>query len=336
MEITVIVPTRNRAKSLDVFLKSVKKQTIDETRYEIIVVDNGSQDNTKAICDKWSKIIKNYRYIYNDNPGLHVGRNIGYQESNSELLVYADDDIIAFPTWLESIVGAFENEQIVLVGGNDIPKYEGTTPEWLEELWLEQNETKILLDFSCILMGDKKKEISPYYVFGCNFAVRKWILDETRGFHPDGMPDNLLHYRGDGETYIAQYILENQLTTYFVPEASVYHMVTQQRMCLDYIKKIAYRDGISHAYTQLRSGRYKQLEREILKRKMRFLFLGKRWNNIIALKEEAHIKGMKFLANEYHKRESIKEWVMRMDYLGDNAIVSEGGKNNESTISKYL
>lgn len=318
-EISVVVPTRNRAKNLEGFLESLTKQTVTSDIYEVLVIDNGSTDETEKVCLEWKGKIKNFKYIYDNNPGLHVGRNRGYQESSAEYIIFADDDICVQPEWIETILGGFRKyKDVVLIGGDVIPCYEEEPPKWVKELWIENTDVKMLLDYSCILFGGHEREINPYYVFGCNFAVRKSILDETRGFHPDGMPADLLQFRGDGESYVSRYIMDNKLKAYYLPGASVYHIVSKARMNIEYIKKIAFRNGVSEAYTILRNYSWVKLKIHIIREKINC-----NRSDVMSLSElktKEYVRGMEFLMKEYEKKE-IKEWIKRPDYLGGNGIV---------------
>lgn len=310
---------------MEKFFSSLVKQTLNKEKYEMILVDNGSTDETKSLCDKWQDKITNFKYIYDDHPGLHIGRNIGYQQSCSEIIVFADDDIIATDTWLEAIVDGFERHpEAVLIGGSDIPKFEKSPPQWIDSLWqsgMEGNSEEILVDYSCILLGENEKEINPYYVFGCNFAIRKWVLDKTHGFHPDGMPDDFLCYRGDGESFVSQYIIQNDLTTYFIPGASIYHCVPAQRMEFEYIRKVAYRTGISEAYNMLRAGKVSDLQRRIWRKKLKLLLRRSRLTQIEYMKAKEQVQGNEFLLNKYRSIVSVKEWIHRKDYLGENGRI---------------
>ena len=100
IRLSVIIPTRNRAEVLERALQSIVKQTLPTDEYEVIVIDNGSTDGTKVIVNNFHKSIKNLVYIYDEHPGLHVGRHRGLLVAKTDLLVYADDDIEALPTWL--------------------------------------------------------------------------------------------------------------------------------------------------------------------------------------------------------------------------------------------
>lgn len=71
LELSVIILTRNRCELLNLTLKSICKQTFDASKYEVIVVDNGSTDNTKKVVDSYATRIPNLVYFFEDRPGLH-------------------------------------------------------------------------------------------------------------------------------------------------------------------------------------------------------------------------------------------------------------------------
>ncbi|GAJ17961.1 unnamed protein product, partial [marine sediment metagenome] len=109
--------------------------------------------------------------------------------------------------------------------------------------------------------GNEKKEINPYYVWGCNFSIRKNILLKFKGFHPDSMPDSLKKFRGDGESYISGEINKFKLKTIFNPKSSVFHFVPFERMNLQYFYKRAFLNGIANSYRNIRQ--FKKMNRII-------------------------------------------------------------------------
>jgi len=254
MILSVIIPTRNRSKILFGTLESIAKQTLHSKLFEVIVVDNGSTDSTRDVVDSFTGQIPTLRYYYEGSPGLHVGRHKGLKEAKSNILVYADDDIEAFPTWLDAIAEAFEDKDVVLVGGKNLPKFEIEPPDWIMKMWLDAHSEGNVLGFLSILdFGDSILRINADYVFGCNFSIRKSILIEAGGFHPDAMPQELIRYRGDGESYVSRYLQEQGYITLYHPKASVYHFVSKERMTESYFCKRAYNQGISDSFTQIRA-----------------------------------------------------------------------------------
>ena len=106
--ISVIIPTRNRAELLRDTLTSIQGQTLSYELFEVLVVDNGSTDNTKDVTLNFKKNLNNLRYVYAPVPGLHEGRHRGMKEARYNLLVFADDDILATPDWLLSYYEVFK------------------------------------------------------------------------------------------------------------------------------------------------------------------------------------------------------------------------------------
>jgi glucosyl-dolichyl phosphate glucuronosyltransferase len=252
LKLSVIIPTRNRCDLLKKTLSSIVYQSISKDKFEVIVIDNGSNDDTKKICLEYKGKIKNFQYEYIDIPGLHIGRHKGLEVSKSDILVYGDDDIIAEPSWLEAIFEAFEDEETVLVGGNNLPIYESEPPDWVEKLWTKNRYGRFNLFYSLIDFNINKSQIDPHYIFGCNFSIRKKTLLDAKGFHPDGMPNNLLVFRGDGESSVSDFILNNDLKAVFVPEATVGHWVSRDRMNMEYMYYRGLRQGYSDSYTVVR------------------------------------------------------------------------------------
>jgi glycosyltransferase involved in cell wall biosynthesis len=252
--ISIIIPTINRADLLEKFLLSLKKQALATSKYEVIIVDNGSTDNTKTVVEQYILTIPNLFYVYEPNPGLHSGRHRGFLESKGEILVYGDDDIEAFPSWLATIDQCFQdNPDVVMVGGKNLPQFENPPPEWLLQMWEPKQNEQILGYLSILDLGDQPKPISPYYIFGCNFAIRRSVIEEAGGFHPDGMPQELIKYRGDGESHVSGYVQKQGYKALYEPNASVYHWVSNKRMTIEYFCQRAYNQGISDSYTKIRA-----------------------------------------------------------------------------------
>lgn len=100
--VSVIIPTYNRAKVLPEAIDSVLKQT--HPVLEIIVVDDGSTDNTKEVCEQYQNITTLQpvvRYIYQQNQGVSAARNTGIHASQAEYLIFLDSDDLLLPETVE-------------------------------------------------------------------------------------------------------------------------------------------------------------------------------------------------------------------------------------------
>jgi len=253
IDISIIVPTLNRSAFLKEALQSILNQDFPKHRYEIIVIDNGSTDETKPVFDSLQKANEvQMSYFAEVKPGLHIGRHRGAKEARADILVFVDDDVIAIPSWLSCIWEAFQGSDAVLVGGNNLPDYECDPPGWLHHLWIQCQYGKYLSLLSLIHFNIGYQEIPPWFIYGCNFSISRKILFEAGGFHPDGMPTELIRYRGDGESHVSHFIAKHHLKAYFHPGATLYHRVPSSRMTREYFCRRSFYQGISDSFTSIR------------------------------------------------------------------------------------
>jgi glycosyltransferase involved in cell wall biosynthesis/SAM-dependent methyltransferase len=101
--VSVVIPCYNHARFLPEAVASVKNQSYTHT--EIIVVDDGSTDDTKAVCES----LPGVRYVYQSNSGLSAARNTGFKHSTGDYIVFLDADDYLFPKALEANVAYLEN-----------------------------------------------------------------------------------------------------------------------------------------------------------------------------------------------------------------------------------
>jgi len=254
IDISVIVPTFNRAKSLEDTLKSICGQTLSQNRYEVIVVDNSSTDNTFMLTEQFVRTCPNIRYVLEHQRGLLYCRHRGVKESRSNnILVFIDDDIIAEKNYLETILNTFEeHNDIVLVGGKVLPDFETYPPYWIKAFETQREGTYILSFLSLIDLGENANHIRCDFVFGCSFSIKKDALVHCGGFNPDSFPLDMLKYRGDGETGLC-YKLERQgYKAFYNPWTVIRHKVPSSRLTIEYFCKRAYMEGVSWSFTGIR------------------------------------------------------------------------------------
>src|SRR6516164_5178448 len=126
IQISVIVPTRNRSSALASCLASLAQQTLAADAFEVIVVDNGSEDSTKEVVAQAVAAYPRHsiRYLLENVPGLLSGRHRGAMAAAGEILVFIDDDIEASQDWLAALANPYVDEEVHLVGGRSLPTYE--------------------------------------------------------------------------------------------------------------------------------------------------------------------------------------------------------------------
>jgi len=236
--ISVIIPTHNRSHSLVQTLDTILKQTLDKSKYEIIVVDNNSDDDTKDTIERLEKKNKNIKYFFEPEQGLHYARHKGAKEAKAEILLFTDDDALCDKNWLKEILNQFADNTIDAVGGRIQIKWDKSPPEWV----ISHEEALGKLDY-----GPKEKILEPFQsIAGGNFAIKRERLYEVGGFNPDQYGDVLL---GDGETGLCKKMHLNKYKIAWAPSALVHHLqYVEKNATLNDLKRRFANNGVCSAY----------------------------------------------------------------------------------------
>ncbi len=115
LKVSVIIPTHNRAQSLKSTLQLLSSQTLPLDQFEVIVVDDGSTDDTASVQNDPFPFALNY--IHQFNRGSAPARNEGARYARGDTLVFIDDDISLEPNYLQGIVAAREGQNRIIVRG---------------------------------------------------------------------------------------------------------------------------------------------------------------------------------------------------------------------------
>src|SRR2546423_1428459 len=117
-DISIVVCTQNRAPMLRAALASLCELTADEFTYEIVVIDNGSTDETQQIIAGAAHESKHpLRGIHEPEKGIVPARNRGIRESRGRWIAFFDDDQLADRQWLAVLYQGACTEQCRVVGG---------------------------------------------------------------------------------------------------------------------------------------------------------------------------------------------------------------------------
>lgn len=106
--ISVIIPAFNAASCLEQCIDSILKQTY--TNFEIIVIDDGSTDDTQNICKKYESIDSRIRYIYQKNAGVSAARNRGIENAKGDWVAFVDADDSVESQYLEYMIKAVSDK----------------------------------------------------------------------------------------------------------------------------------------------------------------------------------------------------------------------------------
>src|SRR5262249_40899342 len=112
--VSVVVCTFNGARTIRDCCEGLLR--LDYPNFEVIVVDDGSRDQTAAIAHEYG-----FRVITTENRGLSSARNTGMAGATGEIVAYIDDDASPDPHWLRYVAATFLQSDLVGVGGPNIP-----------------------------------------------------------------------------------------------------------------------------------------------------------------------------------------------------------------------
>jgi glycosyltransferase involved in cell wall biosynthesis len=126
--VSIIIPTFNRAEYVGQAVRSVFAQTFAD--YEVIVVDDGSTDNTREVLDAF-KGAPNFRYHYQPNSGRSTARNQGFTLAQGDFILFLDSDDLLFPDALAQLYAAAQSSAAGMIVGQV-----QFANEHLEKLWL--------------------------------------------------------------------------------------------------------------------------------------------------------------------------------------------------------
>jgi GT2 family glycosyltransferase/glycosyltransferase involved in cell wall biosynthesis len=118
LSISVVIPTFNRAAMLAATLESFAAQTLPADQYEVVVVDDGSEDATSQVCRDFASRIQ-LKYLHIENSGTSVAKNTGILASRGRILLFFDDDDVADSCLLEEHVKAHQQhpeENVAVLG----------------------------------------------------------------------------------------------------------------------------------------------------------------------------------------------------------------------------
>jgi glycosyltransferase involved in cell wall biosynthesis len=176
--LSVIISTYNRSRSLTKTIESILSQS-GTFPFELIIVDNNSDDETQAVIRSFTRKTPIVRYVFEGQQGNSHGRNAGIAAAQSDFFLFTDDDVIPSKDWLERAAATFESRpDHGCIGGKVLPIWPCAPPEWLtSEHWgplaLLDREEGITAD-----SANRKCLITA------NMGVRRAVFEEVGVFRP--------------------------------------------------------------------------------------------------------------------------------------------------------
>jgi glycosyltransferase involved in cell wall biosynthesis len=230
LDITLVICTRNRARSLGRTLESIARAHRPAAEWEVLVVDNGSEDDTQDVVRRFVDRLP-IRSCIEPTAGLSVARNRGVAEARGRYLIWTDDDVLVDRGWLQAYADAFHRwPHAAFFGGSATAILEGPSPAWFIAARNDLADLLAIRDFG--ETGDLiDDDTMPY---GLNFATRadvqrRYLFDVELGVAPG-------RRRGGEELDLFERMMASGLRGRWVGSARVAHVIPSERQNHAYVR----------------------------------------------------------------------------------------------------
>ena len=235
LKISVVICTYNRSSYIFDAMDSLYKQTLARDNYEVIIVNNNSNDITQAVCESFitSHNDAQFYYFNETQQGASFARNTGAKHVQSPLLCFMDDDAVADADYLERVVNFFEEHPDAGgLGGRIIPKYIPAEPKWMSHYVSSLVGHFHYSDTTTVFQPGK-------YPLESNMIIRKKDFDAVGGFN-NALPGVMgtLRIGGEGKDFFLKLQALGR-TIYYDPAIRVQHVVETAKLTNQYMYRVA-------------------------------------------------------------------------------------------------
>ncbi|MES9901306.1 MAG: glycosyltransferase family A protein [Sedimenticola sp.] len=235
IEFSLVIVTRNRASTLSESVHYALAQNYPDLDYELLVVDNGSTDDTWDVLNGLHAKTGNRVQIYKEErAGISYARNKGIAEARGEWLLFLDDDAWASSDLLQNYSDLIaRHTDAVAWGGGAKLRY----PSKIPLCWSQQFDGML----SALDLGVSAKLLQfPEIPYGLNMLIKHGVLDALGGFREQ------ITFGGD-ETDLFWRMTEAGYGIRYAPDCMVTHAVDFSRFSIAWLLSAAYRSGGYHA-----------------------------------------------------------------------------------------
>ncbi len=211
LSVSVVTPTFNRCASLARLLDGLARQTYPADRFELVVIDDGSTDETLALL-RGRQTRFPLRVVQQAHRGPAAARNLGVEHASGDVVLFLDDDVLPAPELIERHAGRHRADPDAVVVGPMLPP-----SGWPRSVWVRWEEEKLARQYQA--MRDGVYACTPRQFYSGNASVRRAHFLETGGFDPAfaRAEDVELGYR----------LRDRRARFVFDPEAAVEHFASR-------------------------------------------------------------------------------------------------------------
>jgi glucosyl-dolichyl phosphate glucuronosyltransferase len=245
LDVTVLVCTYNRADQLAETLDSLARSIAPDLRWDVIVVDNNSTDDTRAVvATRIDAYPVTLRYLFDPRQGKSHALNTGIAATDATIIAFTDDDVRVGREWLEAgCRPLLRDESIAYTGGPVRPIWQRPCPAWLDRQRSDLWGTVAILDYGPEPFVFEERRRVP---LGANMAVRRTLFARIGGFDPElGRRGNSLLGQEQAEFFCRSRAAGAR--GLYVPAMALEHHVPAARLTRSYFRRWWYWKGVSRA-----------------------------------------------------------------------------------------
>lgn len=257
--LSIVIGTSNRPSYLEQCLESLLTQSIDAQECEIIIVDNSTNEETHALYREKYADIPHIQYHRSPTASGNIARNVGVTLAKGSCVAFIDDDAVANPGWVRTIIDLFERmpENVACIGGESDIIFESPRPFWLSD--------ELLPYLGQLSYGHHPRKLAHgEMLFGLNIAFRRTALEQSGMYDGlDRKPGTLL----SNSEYPMQIALQQKgYERWYIPDMRVHHHASADRLQPMWMLRRLFWQGVSDA--QLRTSLPTLRRRDVLSRAM--------------------------------------------------------------------
>jgi glycosyltransferase involved in cell wall biosynthesis len=241
LPISIIIATRNRRHLLAQTLQALAQQSWPREQFEIVIADNGSTDDTRAVIEAAAAAAGAPSITYLDvrEPGKSAAVNRALSATRGDLLAFTDDDVEPEPQWLERLHAAAEETGADFVAGRILPRWEVAPPHWMSPALYGVLATPDSGTCRLPIEPGANGNVMP---IGANMAVRAHVIARVGGLRTDlGKLAGTLRTGEDHEFFLR--MLRAGCRGIYEPTAAVRHWVPRERLERSYCRRWLYENG---------------------------------------------------------------------------------------------
>lgn len=201
-QISIIIPVYNGEENISISLDSLLSQTY--SNFEVVIINDGSTDNTSKIVERYLKKDNRFKYIYQENAGVAMARNKGLENTTGKYICFLDSDDYYDKTFLEKMYAKMKsaNYDVTYCSYNII------TPNKSLKITSKYKEGNVLIDY---ILG-------KVAIHTTGWMIKKELLQENNIVFPEG-----ISWGEDFEFFCKVLAYTNKVT--YVPEhLTNYHL----------------------------------------------------------------------------------------------------------------